>query len=277
MPHRFEAKDSTGTSYSKIPRIQFPADKTGRTILVHNMTHYSKRALYDQVENWIHNGIPATGQFDPTGSIIMPCRANPLNLTQGPAKMRIKGFEDIAATQIFDKSTFGIQWKPKALEPWQGSAMRGLLPQFCKQVGKQMVAMDSSTVPEDTGLMAVKFMESASDHAYTSPTTGDNCWTQPGPKAGPFMAKLSDGSLVTYYWYRFIDQPSMQDADLSTVEKARLQALVEKIHAQWTTTKEYMAAPKIGTLASLDPALLVKPPRGLEVGYVPIAVRQSAN
>ena len=35
-----------------------------------------------------------------------------------------------------------------------------------------------------------------------------------------------------------------------------------------------MAPPSSGTLASLDPALLVNPPKGLEVGYVPIVTRQ---
>lgn len=49
--------------------------------------------------------------------------------------------------------------------------------------------------------------------------------------------------------------------------------MVEKIHAQWTEKKEYLPPPSTGTLATLDPALLVKPPRGLEIGYVPIAVR----
>jgi hypothetical protein len=29
-----------------------------------------------------------------------------------------------------------------------------------------------------------------------------------------------------------------------------------------------------GTLATLDPALLVQPPAGLEAGYVPIIIRQ---
>jgi hypothetical protein len=35
-----------------------------------------------------------------------------------------------------------------------------------------------------------------------------------------------------------------------------------------------MAPPSSGTLARLDPALLVAPPKGLEVGYVPIVTRR---
>ena len=111
--------------------------------------------------------------------------------------------------------------------------------------------------------------------SYTSPETGDNCWKKPGPNAGPFEARLSDGSVVTYWWYRFIDQPSLQDADLSQAEKNRLQAVVEKIHAHWTMDKQYMPPPGMGTLATLDSSLMVAPPKGLEIGYVPVATRQS--
>jgi hypothetical protein len=81
--------------------------------------------------------------------------------------------------------------------------------------------------------------------------------------------------VVTYRWYRFIDQPSLQDADLSEAEKSRLQAVVEKIHAHWTMDKEYLPPPGMGNLATLDAALIVTPPEGLEIGYVPIATRQS--
>ena len=35
-----------------------------------------------------------------------------------------------------------------------------------------------------------------------------------------------------------------------------------------------MAPPTRGKLVSLDPALLVTPPKGMETGYVPIATRQ---
>jgi hypothetical protein len=111
--------------------------------------------------------------------------------------------------------------------------------------------------------------------SYTSPEDGASCWKKPGPKAGPFTVKLADGSVVTYSWYRFVDQPSLQDADLSAEEKTRLQAVVEKIHRHWTMEKEYLPPPGMGTLATLDAALMVTPPKGLEVGYVPIATRQA--
>jgi len=81
---------------------------------------------------------------------------------------------------------------------------------------------------------------------------------------------------VTYSWYRFIDQPSFQQYAWSAEKRAKLQAFVEKLHAAWPIDRDYMAPPRLGTLAVLDPALLVTPPQGLEAGYVPIVTRQEA-
>ena len=38
--------------------------------------------------------------------------------------------------------------------------------------------------------------------------------------------------------------------------------------------RDYMAPPTRRELVSLDPALLVTPPKGMEAGYVPIVTRQ---
>jgi len=88
---------------------------------------------------------------------------------------------------------------------------------------------------------------------------------------------LADGSRATYDWYHFIDQPSLrQDKNVwSDSMKPELQSLIEKIQENWTIDKDYMPAPRDGKpLVSLDPALIVTPPAGLEVGYVPIVTRQ---
>ncbi len=38
--------------------------------------------------------------------------------------------------------------------------------------------------------------------------------------------------------------------------------------------RDYLAPPTRGKLVSLDPALILTPPRGLEVGYVPMVTCQ---
>lgn len=90
---------------------------------------------------------------------------------------------------------------------------------------------------------------------------------------GAVTATLGDGSAVTNCWYRFADQPALLNADLTKEEPEAMQVRVEKLHRACTKDREYLAPPTVGTLAYLDPAQLVQPPKGFEVGYVPIAVR----
>jgi hypothetical protein len=80
--------------------------------------------------------------------------------------------------------------------------------------------------------------------------------------------------VVTYSWYRFADQPAILNADMTDAEREALQKRVELLHKNWTKDKEYLPPPTVGTLADLDPAVLVTPPKGLEFGYVPIVTRQ---
>ncbi len=128
-------------------------------------------------------------------------------------------------------------------------------------------------MPAETRLLAQEFELAPRGEPYTS--SGSGAWSRPGPKSGPLTVKLADGSWVTYAWYRFVDQPSLQQYAWSAEKKARLQAFVEKIHATWPMDRDYMAPPSRGALATLDPALLVTPPKGFEVGYVPIVTRQA--
>ena len=53
-----------------------------------------------------------------------------------------------------------------------------------------------------------------------------------------------------------------------------MQQRVEKLHRAWTKDRDYLAPPDLGKLADIDPALILTPPKGLEIGYVPIATRQ---
>ena len=99
-------------------------------------------------------------------------------------------------------------------------------------------------------------------------------WATPGPASELMQVVLRDGSTATYAWYRFIDQPVFQQYDWAPEKKRRLQLLVESIHAHWPIDRSYLPARTGGRLVDLDPGLLVTPPSGLEVGYVPIVVRQ---
>jgi hypothetical protein len=117
----------------------------------------------------------------------------------------------------------------------------------------------------------------ANPQPYVTPEDANGSWRKPGPKAGPFTATLGDGSVVTYSWYRFADQPALLNADMTDAERESLQKRVEMLHKSWTKDRDYLPPPTVGKLAELDAAVLVTPPAGLEIGYVPIVTRQAGK
>jgi hypothetical protein len=272
---RFVGRDAGGATYARIPRLQFPVDENGRTVLIRDLTHYSKAALYQQAERWAAGGPAASGRFDLKGARVPPCKAQPLSLRQGEENLPVRGCENWLRTIVFDGNAFGLEWNSSRLEPWTGKFRRGSFPEYFKREGGEMEAVTADQTPDETGLKSSRFPLAESNASYVSPEEKEDVRKRSEPRIGPFRAKLADGSVVTYFWYRFRDQPSLEDADLSEAEKDRLQRFVEKIHVHWTSRKEYLPPPQKGDLVGLDPALLVRPPRGAEVGYVPIAVRQS--
>ncbi|MHC4521254.1 MAG: hypothetical protein ACYTAS_21880, partial [Planctomycetota bacterium] len=140
----------------------------------------------------------------------------------------------------------------------------------------QWVVVSPKDVPTETGLADVRFSRpnEKPSEPYVTPDDPDSCWKKPGPVAGPFQAHPGDGSVVTYYWYRFADQPALLNADLTDQERENLQTRAEKLHRNWKKDHDYLPPPAIGKLADIDPALIVTPPPGLEAGYVPIVTRQ---
>ena len=143
----------------------------------------------------------------------------------------------------------------------------------------EWVVVQAKDVPAETGLTEVKFSrpQEAKPEAYVTPTEAESSWKKPGPVAGPFKAYPGDGSELTYYWYRFADQPAILNADLTDQEREALQARVEKLHRTWKKDREYLPPPTIGKLADIDPALILTPPQGFEAGYVPIVTRQGVK
>lgn len=264
---RFDSRDAQGVAYSKIPRLQFPVDADGRAHLVQDVTYYSKAALQDAFRAWRDGGPACSGRFDEKATWKPKLTTRTTRFDQGGKKMT--GVERSFDTKIFEGNVWGLHWVTNDLSP------KGLFPQYYKHVGDERVAVAAKDVPAETQLLKQEFKVATPGVPYTSPTTG--AWAQPGPKLGPFTTRLVDGSVVTYHWYRFVDQPSFQQYAWSEEKKAKLQAFVEKIHATWPTDRDYMAPPSRGTLVTLDPALLVSPPPGLETGYVPIVTRQTAQ
>jgi hypothetical protein len=260
----FRSQDSKGVVYSKLPKLQFPVDDQGRTLLVQDVTYYSKAALYDAFKAWRDGGPACSGRLDEKGAWKSTLRTRTPRFDQ--AGKKITGVDKIFNTKVFESNVWGLEW-------YDGTTnANGYFPQYSKHVGDERVAVSAADVPAETQLLTKEFKLASRGRPYTSPAAG--AWTNPGPARGPFTATLTDGSMVTYSWYRFVDQPSFQQYKWSEDKRAKLQSFVEKIHARWPIDRDYMAPPGSGELATLDPALLVTPPKGLGVGYVPIVTRQ---
>jgi hypothetical protein len=263
----YQAADSRDITYLKLPQIQFPVDDQGRTILVQDATFYAKAALYDAFKAWRDGGPVCPERFDEAGGWQPAFTTQIPSYDQGGKK--VGGVEKTFVPKVFEPHVWGLEWVDGTR-----SGM-GYFPQYFRFDGNGRNAVAASEVPAETRLAAQTFPRADVGAPYTSPA--GEAWASPGPVAGPFVVHLADGSTVTYSWYRFVDQPSFQQYAWSEEKKAKLQAFVEKIHALWSIDRDYMAPLRQGTLATLDPALFVSPPPGLEVGYVPIVTHQEAS
>jgi hypothetical protein len=278
------AQDSKGTSYARVAPTQFPANGGKDAPLIHRITAYNRTALWDGVQSWFDGGKEVSGRIDPKASVVQPFES------KGGATWRIYPpnkerdsrahvtWNSFATPTALDETTYGYKWSDAVTK---ANAIV-TLPEYFRlekdQKDKERwVVVNAKDVPAETGLANVEFPRrngAERKKPYVTPDEAVSSWKTPGPKAGPFEAKLGDGSTVTYSWYRFADQPALQNADMTPAEREALQKRVEMLHRQWTKDREYLPPPTLGTLADLDPAVLVTPPKGLEVGYVPIVTRQ---
>jgi hypothetical protein len=284
-----QATDSKGRTYARMAPTQYPMGPGGDSVVVHRHVVYNKKALWDGVRAWFVGGAPVDGSINPEGASVCQFTA------RGGANWRVHMAhvpkEDLApiAADLFmepivpDPVTFGFRWNDKQVSRTAaGNSALVTLPEYYQLVkddkhrNGRWIPVAAAEVPEETGLAKVSFKRPAVAPLppLVTPEAPESCWKKPGPKAGPFIARPGDGSTVTYYWYRFADQPAMLNADLTDAEREVVQQRVEKLHRHWTRNRNYLAPPTVGKLADLDPALLVTPPPGLEAGYVPIATRQ---
>ncbi len=287
------AKDAKGESYCRVAPVQFPRDASGRSPLVHRNSAYTSAALYDAVQAWFGGGPVASGQVDAKDPKVVSVSEFP---GQGGATWQIWvpqpdgseirhpiTFDRFGKPAALDPHTFGLTWDP-ALTSRTGSRRAPLvtLPEYYHlenaddEKNARWVPVAADQVPAETGLAKLTFERPKEkvQEPYTTPDDPQSCWHKPGPVAGPFRVKLGDGSTLTYSWYRFADQPAMLNADLTDAEREAMQKRVEMLHRAWTKDRQYLPPPTVGKLADVDPAQLVTPPKGFEIGYVPIATRQ---
>lgn len=282
------AKDAKGDTYARVAPTLFPTKADGDAPLIHRITAYSKAAMWDGVDAWFNGGPAASGAIDPKPASVH------IFVSKGGATWQIYppntprdkkvpiAWNSFATPAALDDTTYGYKWAKDAVTPTgaKDGTLITLPEYYCLEKDikdrERWVAVNPKDVPAETGLAKVEFPKrlGADRRPYVTPDEVDSCWKKPGPAAGPFEAKLGDGSVATYYWYRFADQPALLNGDLTDAERENLQKRVELLHQSWKKDRDYLPPPTVGKLADLDPALIVMPPKDLEVGYVPIVTRQ---
>ncbi len=270
----FEAQDSRGKTYTRIPKLKFPANDQGEAILMQDVVMYSPKALFDPMKSGLAASRLGNGAFKigTTESFVPRISAAPMHFTQGPNKKILKGVENKFRTEVFQtasSSAFGLKWTDLS--------NNGVFPEYFRLDGDELTPVSATDVPDETQLKTQSFRPAQAGEMYVSPNDRNGVWRNPGAASGPIELTLSDGSFVLYSWYRFVDQPSIQALNWSAEKKRQIQANIEQIHRSWPINGRYMPAPSRGTLVSLDGKLIVTPPAGLEVGYVPIVTKQASS
>ncbi len=280
----YTARDAKGNTYARVAPTRFPGRPRGNSPLLHRITSYSKAALWNKVQAWFDGGPVASGAIDLAAAGVATFdgkggatwRIYPLNAERDHKSPIDWG--SFARPVALNETTYGYSWRQTSATD-NGALVT--LPEYFRQdpTTGRWVVVNEKDVPTETGLANVTFPKRRGPdrRPYVTPDDPRSSWKTPGPVAGPFEAKLGDGSVATYSWYRFADQPALLNADMTADERERLQKRVEMLHRAWTRDREYLPPPRVGKLADLDPAVIVTPPKGLEVGYVPIVTRQAVQ
>lgn len=279
------ARDGSGNPYAKLERLQLPANNGDNSMILNQISVYSQNALWNNLESWFNGGPAVLPRIHESGTYGVSFINNGGAMAAEIVENASNGIRHDIDLNYIDNvqqnaNIMGFEYDLNIVKK-EGNMF--LLPEYFKlDPDNKWRAIDAEAVPAATNLLTTAVPASPRPEIpYLTPLDPEchwqdpnGPWNSPGPVAGPFKADLGDGTTVTYYWYRFVDQPAIIHANLPADMRTQLQSRVELIHANWSHTDEYLAPPSIGRVATVDPAAIVQPPAGLEIGYVPIVTRQ---
>ena len=281
------SEDEDGDYYAKIEPLQFPANNDDNSMILNQISVYSQNALWDAIESWFNGGSVVQPGINADGTYGVSFTNNGGSMMGEISESWYEGelSHEIDLHYIDNvqqnENIMGYEFNLETVYEENGSF---ILPEYFKLDSEnKWQPITEEVVPTSTNLIATDVPTTPrSEIPYLTPLDPDcqwqdptGPWNNPGPSAGPYYVEMEDGSTLTYYWYRFVDQPAIIEANLPDIIRDALQTRVELIHSNWNHTDEYMAPPAIGDIATLDPNGIVNPPAGLEIGYVPIVSKQS--
>ncbi len=252
--------DSAGKIYTKIPDLEFPVDSNGNFSISRDFRAYTSKAISPNLKN----ALGGTGNL-PTALTNQEVFAG--KLKGNSPKVYQDGKTLGTLSQLLSAKTFDGGDAYGFSAPGKSGLVK--LGQYFVELGDTKSEVPASQAPEALVKASFGNPQAKSTYVYQYPS-----WWDASPSASSdFTTDLSDGSQVVYRWYKFVDQPALQRFELNANEKTNLQSSIEKIQKEWAHTA-LMSEPTKGSLATFDQGMLVTPPKGLEYGYVPIAIKQ---
>ena len=103
-------------SFARIAPTRFPRGADGTSVLVHRITSYRKKALWDAVKAWFEGGAPASGAVDAGESVVHPFTGKGgatwrIYADATPKEQRAPLVWNAFATPVaLDPTTFGYRW-----------------------------------------------------------------------------------------------------------------------------------------------------------------------
>ena len=68
--------DEKGETYARVAPTSFPVGPDGSTVVLHRLTSYNKKALWDGVKAWFEGGAAVSGAINPAGAYVQTLRAS---------------------------------------------------------------------------------------------------------------------------------------------------------------------------------------------------------
>lgn len=258
---------------TKLPRMAFP-NHNGRSVLWMGTMAHSDKDIIDPLEEALR-----TGELDPT-KLLRNGVPPPSNRCGGASGAHFGDSGTVGTLNNHFNSAGDCVWSIKVANSSCPSDGLCETPQYYVH-SKPIDASDAPKALQEARFPTqpqggTKNIGQPYDALKYTPYGG--CRDTPGPADHKlYCAQGVDGSWLGYRWYRFVDQPGLQQVKLTEEERAFMQTRVEKLHLMTPTPhNKWIPAGNAYAegLATLDPAALTTPPKGLEHGYVPIVLYQ---